>query len=110
MTHSLQALAFCHAHSVYHGDVKPENIVWEWDEENHRPHIYLTDFNGSYMNELDYLGVFMFGTEPYKSPQRVHLRRTELLWVEDMWAAGLSFAEMARTRSSLERTNIVVSY
>jgi serine/threonine protein kinase len=64
-----QALEYCHLKGVYHGDIKPKNIMFRtpWNLES-RPEVVLTDFGtarqrGQARREA--------GTLPYMAPERL---------------------------------------
>lgn len=99
----LCAVRDCHAHNVYHGDIKTENILvtsWNW--------LYLTDFSSSFKptnlpedNPADFS--FYFDTSArrtcYIAPERFTTTslgdlQGELNWAMDIFSVGCSIAEI----------------
>ncbi|OAP64816.1 hypothetical protein AYL99_00788 [Fonsecaea erecta] len=99
----LCAVRDCHAHNVYHGDIKTENILvtsWNW--------LYLTDFSSSFKpvrlpedNPADFS--FYFDTSSrrtcYIAPERftsdsLEESQGELNWAMDIFSVGCVIAEI----------------
>lgn len=99
----LCAVRDCHARSVYHGDIKTENLLvtsWNW--------LYLTDFSSSFKpthlpedNPADFS--FYFDTSGrrtcYIAPERFTTSNSgdipgELNWAMDIFSVGCAIAEM----------------
>lgn len=100
----LCALRDCHAHDVYHGDIKTENVMvtsWNW--------LYLTDFTGSFKpvklpddNPSIYSYCFdqsgrrtgYIAPERFVPPDEAKREGGMLTWSMDIFSAGCVIAEM----------------
>ncbi|EFZ04079.1 serine/threonine protein kinase and WD40 domain protein [Metarhizium robertsii] len=100
----LCALRDCHAHDVYHGDIKAQNVLvtsWNW--------LYLTDFSSAYKPVLlpdDNPGDFSYFFDTsgrrtcYIAPERFYATgdspppKAKMTWAMDIFSAGCVIAQM----------------
>lgn len=88
----------CHDNGIAHRDVKPQNIVWTWiDEDQNELKVFLIDFGLACNDFADYADKtisYMPGTLYYSAPER-HLEEVPPdPRVGDIFAAGLIFFQL----------------
>jgi serine/threonine protein kinase len=87
----LEALAYCHSLSVFHGDIKPANILLDAYGR-----VRLADFGfGGRAERGEPLQIR--GSLPYMSPELVRGRATNA-FANDIWALGVTFFELVTGR------------
>lgn len=85
-----ETLQHTHSREVIHRDVKPENIIMQWDEKalKHRP--YLTDFDLSWFSTATQFTKEAIGSWTYAAPEQIAKPNTRIAHAKttDVFAFG----------------------
>ncbi|CDK26764.1 unnamed protein product [Kuraishia capsulata CBS 1993] len=93
----LQGLSYLHSRKIIHRDVKPQNILLDWDGS-----VKLCDFgvSGEVVNSL---ATTFTGTSYYMAPERI--KNEPYTVSSDVWSLGLTLLEVAQGKFPFHNTD-----
>jgi serine/threonine protein kinase len=91
----LRGLEFLHQKNVIHIDLKPNNILIDYDPVRQKATPKIIDFGISKdLNSSDTISSFSGGTQPYMSPEQLEKRSSGITTSSDLWTFGVVLYEL----------------
>ncbi|MFO0878580.1 MAG: serine/threonine-protein kinase [Gemmataceae bacterium] len=95
-----QAVQHAHDHGIYHGDLKPGNVMVEFDAKG-QVHPRLGGFDTAEVRQMpprlerpDVPGNMLYGTPVYLAPERLQSPSPRVTEASDIWSLGVMFYQL----------------
>jgi hypothetical protein len=89
---ALSVLSQIHARNIVHGDLKPDNLFFNSNQNQ----VFFIDFDSASILSDGFLSETWMGTQGYRAPELEVGKNHSCSFAIDVWSLGVSFTELAQ--------------